>query len=149
MKIIDANENLFPKNYLEYNKKEYFNHKKIDKILVKLIVKTLFLFCNIPYFDFLNDEILHLTHNLGNDEISHLTLNLGKNYHKNLNYSKKLQMIDWSFFKKSYKFLNHFKSFLLGNYFRTALPGYDSYIYLMKLSLNFIMTLMTYFSILE
>ena len=131
LKIINENENLFLKNYLEYNKKEYFNHEKIDKILVNLIMKILF--CIIPYFDFLSGEISHMTHNLG------------KNYDKNLSYSKKLIMIDWKFFKKSYKSSNHITIFFLGNHFRTAHPGYDNYVYLMKLCLKFVMTLMTYF----
>ena len=87
-------------------------------------MKILFLFCNIPYFDFLIGEVSHLTHNLG------------KNYDKNLNYSKKLKMIDWNFFKKSYKFSNNIKSFLLGKYFRNALPGHDNYIFLNLKSSN-------------
>ena len=51
-----------------------------------------------------------------------------------MNYSKKLKIIEWNFFIKSYKFSNHIKSFLLGNHFRTALPGYDNYIYQLHLS---------------
>ena len=129
MKIIDANENIFLKNYLKDNKKECFDHNKNDKILVNLTMKILYLFCNNQYFDLLEGEISHLTHNLDK--------NYDKNYDTNLDYSKKLKIIEWNFFKKPYKFSNYVNSFFLGNHIRTAIPVYDNYIYLMKLSSNF------------
>ena len=107
--------------YLEKNIKECFKYKNIDKILVNVIIKNFFLFHNTPYFDF------------SKGEISHFNYNLDVNFVKNLNYNRKLKMHNWNFLRKSYKFFNNFKS----NNFRTALPGYDNYNYVMKLSLTF------------
>ena len=107
---------MFLKNYLEKNKRECFNHITFDKMLINLIM-NFFLFCNIPYFD------------VSKGEISHFYYNIDENCDKNLYYNRKLKMHDWIFCRKSYKIVNHFNSYLLGKHFRTALPGYDNYIY--------------------
>ena len=90
--------------------------KNFNRMLVDLI--KIFLFCNIPYIDVPNLN------------------SVDENYNMNLNYNKKLKMHNWNFHPKSYKVFNNFKIYLV-NHIRTALPGCDNYIYLMKPSLAY------------
>ena len=45
---------------------------------------------------------------------------------KNLNPSRKQKILEWNFHRKFNKLFNHYKSYLVSNYFRYALPGYDN-----------------------
>ena len=90
--------------------------KNFNRMLVDLI--KIFLFCNIPYIDVPNLN------------------SVDENYNMNLNYNKKLKRHNWNFHPKSYKVFNNFKIYLV-NHIRTALPGCDNYIYLMKPSLAY------------
>ena len=64
-----------------------------------------------------------------NGKVSYLNYNSNKHC-KNLKYRRKLKSHDWNSQKKYYKIFNH-----LSYHFRNVLPGYGSYIYLMKLCL--------------